>query len=64
MKPYLQRHMAEALRPQLYVNEDQAKDSRDPVALAKRSEQALEKALDLLKTISVQAAPHNRFRRK
>ena len=41
---YVQWHMAEAWRPMLYADEDQqAKDSRDPVAPAKRSEQALQK---------------------
>lgn len=41
---YVQWHMTEAWRPMLYADEDQqAKDSRDPVAPAKRSEQALQK---------------------
>ena len=36
--------MMEAWRPMLYADEDQqAKDSRDPVAPAKRSEEAMEK---------------------
>jgi len=41
---YVQWHMMEAWRPMLYADEDQqAKDSRDPVASAKRSEEAMEK---------------------
>ncbi len=41
---YVQWHMTEAWRPLLYADEDQqAKASRDPVAPAKRSEQAMEK---------------------
>jgi transposase len=41
---YVQWHMTEAWRPMLYADEDQqAKDSRDPVAPAKRSEEALKK---------------------
>lgn len=41
---YVQWHMMEAWRPMLYADEDQeAKASRDPVAPATRSEQALEK---------------------
>ncbi len=41
---YVQWHMMEAWRPMLYADEDQqAKDSRDPVAPAKRSEEAMEK---------------------
>jgi len=41
---YVQWHMTEAWRPMLYADEDQqAKDSRDPVAPAKRSKEALKK---------------------
>jgi hypothetical protein len=41
---YVQWHMSEVWRPLLYADEDnRAKDSRDPVAPAVRSEQALEK---------------------
>ncbi len=41
---YVQWHMMEAWRPMLYADEDQqAKDSRDPVAPAKRSDEAMEK---------------------
>ncbi|MGK0184493.1 MAG: transposase [Verrucomicrobiales bacterium] len=41
---YVQWHMMEAWRPMLYADEDkQAKETRDPVAPAERSEQALEK---------------------
>jgi transposase len=41
---YVQRYMSEALRPLLFADEDQeAKSVRDPVAPAKRSEDALEK---------------------
>ena len=41
---YVQRYMVEALRPLLFADEDQeAKKSRDPVAPAKRSEQAKDK---------------------
>lgn len=41
---YVQWHMMEAWRPILYADEDQqAKETRDPVAPAERSEQALEK---------------------
>ena len=41
---YVQWHMMEAWRPMLYADEDQqAKESRDPVAPAKRSEEALKK---------------------
>ncbi len=41
---YVQRYMSEALRPLLFADEDQeAKSTRDPVAPAKRSEDALEK---------------------
>jgi len=42
---YVQRFMTEALRPLLFADEDQAaKSTRDPVAPAKRSQKALEKA--------------------
>jgi len=42
---YVQWHMIEAWRPLLFADEDQkAKDSRDPVAPAKRSDAALKKA--------------------
>ena len=42
---YVQWHMIEAWRPMLFADEDQeAKKSRDPVAPAKRSEDALNKA--------------------
>ena len=42
---YVQWHMVEAWRPMLFADEDQeAKTSRDPVAPAKRSENALKKA--------------------
>ena len=42
---YVQWHMMEAWRPMLYADEDQqAKESRDPVAPAKRSKKAMEKA--------------------
>ena len=42
---YVQRYMKEALRPLLFADEDQeAKTTRDPVAPAKRSKKALEKA--------------------
>lgn len=42
---YVQRNMAEALRPLLFADEDQdAKSTRDPVAPAERSTRALEKA--------------------
>jgi len=41
---YVQRYMSEALRPLLFADEDQeAKSTRDPVAPAKRSEEALAK---------------------
>lgn len=41
---YVQWHMMEAWRPLLYADEDQeAKLLRDPVALAKRSDSAMEK---------------------
>ena len=41
---YVQRYMMEALRPLLFADEDQeAKSTRDPVAPAKRSEDALKK---------------------
>jgi len=41
---YVQWHMMEAWRPFLYANEDQkAKDLRDPVAPAKRSDSAMKK---------------------
>lgn len=41
---YVQWHMMEVWRPLLYADEDQqAKETRDPVAPAERSEQALEK---------------------
>ena len=41
---YVQWHMMEAWRPMLYADEDQqAKDSRDPVAAAKRSDEAMGK---------------------
>jgi transposase len=41
---YVQRYMLEALRPLLFSDEDQeAKQTRDPVAPAKRSRKALEK---------------------
>ena len=41
---YVRRYMSEALRPLLFADEDQeAKLIRDPVAPAKRSEEALEK---------------------
>jgi len=41
---YVQWHMLEAWRPLLYADEDQkAKDLRDPVAPAKRSDSAMEK---------------------
>jgi len=41
---YVQWHMMEAWRPMLYADEDQkAKDFRDPVAPAKRSESAMKK---------------------
>ena len=41
---YVQRYMTEALRPLLFADEDQeAKSNRDPVAPAKRSEEALAK---------------------
>jgi len=41
---YVQWHIMEAWRPMLYADEDQqAKDSRDPVAPAKRSEEAMKK---------------------
>jgi transposase len=42
---YVQRYMMEALRSLLFADEDQeAKSTRDPVAPAKRSDKALEKA--------------------
>ncbi len=42
---YVQRYMLEALRPLLFADEDQdSKATRDPVAPAKRSAKALEKA--------------------
>ena len=42
---YVQWHMMEAWRPLLYADEDQkAKDLRDPVAPAKRSDSAMKKA--------------------
>jgi transposase len=42
---YVQWHMLEAWRPLLYADEDQkAKDLRDPVAPAKRSDSAMKKA--------------------
>ena len=41
---YVQRYMRDVLRPLLFADEDQeAKSTRDPVAPAKRSEEALEK---------------------
>jgi len=41
---YVQRYMTEALRPLLFADEDQeAKSTRDPVAPAKRSKDALKK---------------------
>jgi len=41
---YVQRYMREALRPLLFADEDQeAKSTRDPVAPAKRSKEALKK---------------------
>lgn len=41
---YVQRYMIEALRPLLFADEDQeSKKTRDPVAVAKRSESALKK---------------------
>lgn len=41
---YVQRYMQEALRPLLFADEDQeAKKTRDPVAPAKRSQEALDK---------------------
>jgi transposase len=41
---YVQWHMMEAWRPLLYADEDQkAKDLRDPVATAKRSDSAMKK---------------------
>jgi len=41
---YVQWHMMEVWRPMLYADEDQeVKETRDPVAPAERSEQALEK---------------------
>ncbi|EQD73917.1 hypothetical protein B1A_04710, partial [mine drainage metagenome] len=43
---YVEWHMLEAWRPLLFADEDQeAKAHRDPVAPAKRSEQALQKVL-------------------
>jgi hypothetical protein len=43
---YVEWHMREAWRPLLFADEDQAaKGTRDPVAPAKRSAQAEEKAL-------------------
>jgi len=42
---YVQWHMVEAWRPLLYADEDQqAKNTRDPVAAARRSEAAMRKA--------------------
>jgi transposase len=44
---YVQWHMIDAWRPLLFADEDQeAKASRDPVAPAKRSKEALKKAAD------------------
>jgi len=43
---YVQWHMMEAWRPLLYADEDQkAKDLRDPVAPAKRSDSAMKKVM-------------------
>ena len=55
---YVQRYMMEALRPLLFADEDQAvKSNRDPVAPAKRSEEALAKVST--KTLADGTAVHS-----